>query len=173
MTFIEIFCHVIFAISDNLLTCPLLFLLFLKVLSGFMGWHYPYPSGFLHWHWGNHVIAPVPVKQPWRIWVKSTLNQPQQNTQSMKGVSSSWDSVVLFWVLPLMVNSYMALRSMTDTVISRYGIIMWFGVTWYCIRHRNTREKTWENNLRTWIKLGAFSDDVMTWIQFLHYWPFV
>ena len=29
----------------------------------------PYSSGLLHWHWGNHRIAPVPVKQPWRIWV--------------------------------------------------------------------------------------------------------
>ena len=29
----------------------------------------PYPSGLLHWHWGNHTIAPVPVKQPWMIWV--------------------------------------------------------------------------------------------------------
>ena len=100
------------------------------------------------WHWDNYMIAPVPVKQPWRIWVKSTLNQPQQITQNMKGVSSYWDSMVLFWVLPLMINSYMALCSMTDTVISRYGIIMWFAVTWYCILHRNTREKTWENNLR-------------------------
>ena len=23
---------------------------------------YPYTSGLLHWHWGNHMIAPVPVK---------------------------------------------------------------------------------------------------------------
>ena len=30
---------------------------------------YPYPSGLRHWHWGNCMIAPVPVKQPWRIWV--------------------------------------------------------------------------------------------------------
>ena len=36
-------------------------------------WFHPYPSGLLHWHWGNHMItwgkhmiAPVPVKQPWR-----------------------------------------------------------------------------------------------------------
>ena len=21
-----------------------------------------------HWHWGNHMIAPVPLKQPWWIW---------------------------------------------------------------------------------------------------------
>ena len=26
-------------------------------------------SGLLHWHWGNHMIAPVPVKQPWRILI--------------------------------------------------------------------------------------------------------
>ena len=26
-----------------------------------------YPSGLLRWHWGNHMIAPVPVKQLWRI----------------------------------------------------------------------------------------------------------
>ena len=26
-----------------------------------------YSSGLLHWHRGNHAIAPVPVKQPWRI----------------------------------------------------------------------------------------------------------
>ena len=30
-------------------------------------------SRLYHWHWGNPpMIAPVPVKQPWRIWVKST-----------------------------------------------------------------------------------------------------
>ena len=32
---------------------------------------YPYISGLLHWHWGNHMIAPVPVKQTWRIWVNA------------------------------------------------------------------------------------------------------
>ena len=31
---------------------------------------YTYPSCLLHWHWGNHMIAPVPVKQTWRICVK-------------------------------------------------------------------------------------------------------
>ena len=30
---------------------------------------YWYPVGLLHWHWGNHTIAPVPVKQPHMIWV--------------------------------------------------------------------------------------------------------
>ena len=33
------------------------------------GWlsFYPYVSGLIHWHWGNHMIAPVPVKEPWQI----------------------------------------------------------------------------------------------------------
>ena len=39
-------------------------------LSGFTCSIYPYSSGLLHWHWGNHMIAPMRVKWPWRIWVK-------------------------------------------------------------------------------------------------------
>ena len=35
---------------------------------------YPYPSGLLHSHWGNLMIAPVPVKQPWRIWQMNHMN---------------------------------------------------------------------------------------------------
>ena len=41
---------------------------------------YPYPSGLLHWHWGNLMIAPVPVKQPWKIWVN----------RSHESIRSSW-----------------------------------------------------------------------------------
>ena len=41
--------------------------------------HLPYPSGLLHWHWGNHMVAPVPVKQPRRIWVKSLGIKPKQS----------------------------------------------------------------------------------------------
>ena len=37
-------------------------------------WLYPYLSGSLHWHWGNHMIAPVPVKSPWKIWIKIQRN---------------------------------------------------------------------------------------------------
>ena len=33
---------------------------------------YPYPSGLLHWHCGNLTIAPVPAKQPWWIWIKTS-----------------------------------------------------------------------------------------------------
>ena len=49
-------------------------LCFVVVISSVV-WRYMwlfhlYSSGLLHWHWGNHMIAPVPVKWPWRIWIK-------------------------------------------------------------------------------------------------------
>ena len=34
---------------------------------------YPYPSGLLHWHCGNLMIAPVPAKQPWWIWINTSF----------------------------------------------------------------------------------------------------
>ena len=47
---------------------------------------YPYPSGLLHWHWGNHMIPPVPVKQPWRIWAndlyESTNNSKHNHNKT-------------------------------------------------------------------------------------------
>ena len=33
---------------------------------------FPYPTGLLHWHCGNLTIAPVPAKQPWWIWIKTS-----------------------------------------------------------------------------------------------------
>ena len=48
---------------------------------------YPYPSGLLHWHWGNHMIAPVPVKEPWRIRVNASRTDHINSTiQSMQKI---------------------------------------------------------------------------------------
>ena len=44
----------------------------IDVLLWILNWFNSYPLGLLHWHWGNHTIAPVPVKQPWRIWVNES-----------------------------------------------------------------------------------------------------
>ena len=33
---------------------------------------FPYPSGLLHWHCGNLMIAPEPAKQPWWIWINTS-----------------------------------------------------------------------------------------------------
>ena len=62
---------------------------------------YPYSSGLLHWHWGNHMIAPVPVKQPWRIRVNISLhplrkdyiiktNKAQQTISIFHGKYCQW-----------------------------------------------------------------------------------
>ena len=47
-----------------------------------LGWFYPYTSGLFHWHWGNHMIAPVPVKQPWSIWVNTSHKSTKNNTKT-------------------------------------------------------------------------------------------
>ena len=39
----------------------------------------------VHWHWGNCMIAPVPVKQPWRIWVKSVFTKAKRDTTTFQG----------------------------------------------------------------------------------------
>ena len=40
----------------------LLFCGYIISTLGFIWYVYPHPSGLLHWHWGNHMIAPVLVK---------------------------------------------------------------------------------------------------------------
>ena len=55
-------------------------------------WHdYPYSSELLHWHWGNHMIAPVPVKQPWRTQVNTSCESNRHcNITSKNKVKSPW-----------------------------------------------------------------------------------
>ena len=36
-------------------------------------------SGLLHWHWGNHMIAPVWVKRSWRTWVNKSQESAEAN----------------------------------------------------------------------------------------------
>ena len=36
-------------------------------VSHYTGCFDSYSSGLLHWHWGNHMIAPMPVQQTWRM----------------------------------------------------------------------------------------------------------
>ena len=45
-------------------------LVILSVLWGICVTYLPISAVLIHWHWGNPMIATVPVKQSWRIWVK-------------------------------------------------------------------------------------------------------
>ena len=63
-------------------------------------WFYPNPSGLPQCHCGNHMIASVPLKHCWRIWVNASLewiknwsynhNKTQQN-KTMCIWHISWD----------------------------------------------------------------------------------
>ena len=44
----------------------------------------PYSSMLLHWYWGNHMIAPVPVKQPWRNGYINHMNILKNYTATKK-----------------------------------------------------------------------------------------
>ena len=56
---------------------------------------YPYSSGLLLWHWCNHRIGPVPVKQPWRIWINISPGVIQDDEviklKESRNVHLSWD----------------------------------------------------------------------------------
>ena len=60
---------------------------------------YPYPSGLHHWHWGNRMIAPVSVKQPWSLWVNMSHESTKDNdvakikNAQQHHVHISWDIV--------------------------------------------------------------------------------
>ena len=62
---------------------------------------HPYFSGLLHWHWGNHMIAPMPVNQPWRIWVTQShistehYTKTKQNKEQQNQVHILWDIVYM------------------------------------------------------------------------------
>ena len=94
-------------------------------------WLYPYPSGLLHWYWGNHVIAPAPVIQPWRIWVngwhKSTENCFYDYKTTTNHVHNPWD--ILHITVNWNHNTLILLQSTYDekkhtSVITRYGVML-------------------------------------------------
>ena len=58
---------------------------------------HPYLPGLLNWHWGNPMIAPVPVKQPWKIWVMIIWTQQSEAQQS-------W--VHILWYMLSMISSH-------------------------------------------------------------------
>ena len=73
-----------------------LFAIFVCVLWSGNCWFCPYPSGLLHWHWGNHAIAAMPGKQPWRMVDKlhcsHGIHRPQHG--SVNRLLSEYENLV-------------------------------------------------------------------------------
>ena len=79
-----------------------------------------------------HVIAPVPVKEPWRIWVKSVNTKPQQNStkQSMYLVHISQNIqymihklMTIFWATSDSTMSHIFMAKSSKISIIIYSLL--------------------------------------------------
>ena len=80
----------------------------LVVISSIINVSMWFVSGLHHRHWGNRMIAPVLMKWPWKIWVRSANIWPQQGTES---ASRMWNSVSSFTRLPRKIIIFASERS--------------------------------------------------------------
>ena len=118
---------------------------------------YPYPSGLLHWHWGNHTIAPVSVKQPRRIWVNGSHGSPnyywynlnQQNISKLCAYSMGY--IQVHKITPVFMG-----RQADDIYIYVCPTIFTY-VRW----SSKTRDICWFNSLTSIISLSEQLDLIM------------
>ena len=122
-----------------------------------------YPSGWLHWHWGNHMIAPMPVKPPWRIWI---------NKRTFRTCNTPWTVEISIqkwcWMLFLGIqcqNGQMTLKVMVNDPHFQYQLrvsqdafsvkIWWFllkSIIIYCMDKPNF--------LEFWVKMTKMTLNV-------------
>ena len=119
------------------------------------GWFYPYPLGLLHKHWGNHKIALVPVKQPWRIWLNVSYIATRSNTITTTNQSTTNQTDILLNILFL---------SMAYTV-SFHGIYYFFAwnilflfIEYTVSFHRTYCFFSWKYCLFSWNILFLFME---------------
>ena len=79
---------------------------------------FPYPSGLLHWHCGNLMIAPVPAKQPWWIWINTScefiMNDCITTTKQSTTKPCAYFLGYTVWWAWLYTVTYWGLHKMTD-----------------------------------------------------------
>ena len=99
-------------------------------------------SGLLHWHWGNHMIAPVPVKQPWNIWKyiaeihKSILTTINNKTKKIHPYTYG-TYYTLFWSVfsclpPIAFSPYSLGMAYYNARMGSYSINLCLGLPLYC-----------------------------------------
>ena len=86
------------------------------------GEFYPYPSGLLHRCWGN-IIAPVPVKPPWRIWV-NILHESSKNGDITTTKQSTINTMYILWDVLNNPCWLLLLHVNTSQIQDGQGIIM-------------------------------------------------
>ena len=65
-------------------------------------------TSLLHWHWGNHMIAPMPVNQPWSIWE----NTFHESIRSCRITMTNYNKTMYFLmgciVLQIVMTNFMS-----------------------------------------------------------------
>ena len=96
---------------------------------GLVWWIYPYSPGLLHWHWGNRMIAPMPVKQSRTICTKSTdpdFYKPQQNTPKHKHVHNFLGIDAFLHLTHFVYDSGQRHCPMWSVCVKVYSVGAWF-----------------------------------------------
>ena len=73
-------------------------LIWVQFLVGSVWYIFLYSSGLMNWRWGNHMIAPVPVNQFWRISVTLAITKPHTRTQPhayFTGYTLCYDRIIV------------------------------------------------------------------------------
>ena len=89
---------------------------------------FPYPSGLLHWHYGNLTIAPVPAKQPWWIWINTScefimndcITTTKQSTTKPCAYFLGF-TVVNRKVPPVMPTTWFRMHNSASVVLTHWG----------------------------------------------------
>ena len=124
---------------------------------------FPYPSGLLHWHCGNLTIAPVPAKQPWRIWINTScafimidwITTTKQSTTKPCAYFLGYTVYIRQWTKPWLVD-VMACHVFGTKPLSQPMLPNWklntnehFSVKFYWkFESFHSRKYTWKCRLR-------------------------
>ena len=87
-------------------------------------WFCPYPPGLFHKPQSNHVIAPVPMKQPWGIWVNKLLEYCKNLSYNHNKTKQPCAYLVSFYIAYLhcmayniYIYIYMIIKTFKSTLI--------------------------------------------------------
>ena len=87
-----------------------------------INWFYPFPSGLLQAHWGNHTSVPVPVKQLINNHMIPTKNILQKQSKAQQNsVYNLWDTAAHIYKTSVEFyhNTYKVLENTHNRLISQ------------------------------------------------------
>ena len=86
-----------------------------------------YPSSLLKWHWGNHMVAQMAVKQPWRMWENESTK-----TKMINPNTSNPDKIYLSFMEHIAILVY---------IFETYPYLNIVIQSWYVVK--KSKRKCW------------------------------